>query len=121
MTNARSAARARLQTLLAPEVLDTLERLIDEHIAMELSRLESAAARAASPYATVAEAAEYLRSTKQRVYDLLSAQRLTRHHDGRRVLILWAELEAHLSTGPRSVAHALPRASQRRTESGFGR
>jgi len=49
-----------------------------------------------SPYLTVAEAADYLRAKPQRVYDLLSARRLTRHHDGRRVLVSRAEVEEHL-------------------------
>jgi excisionase family DNA binding protein len=49
-----------------------------------------------SPYFTPAEAAEYLRSDRQRVYDLLSAGRLTRFKDGSRVLVARSELERYL-------------------------
>jgi excisionase family DNA binding protein len=56
----------------------------------------------ASPYLTIPEAAAYARCKRQRIDDLLSARRLTRHKDGRRTLILRVELEAHLArtTGP---------------------
>jgi excisionase family DNA binding protein len=56
----------------------------------------------ASPYLTIPEAAAYARCKRQRIDDLLSARRLTRHKDGRRTLVLRAELEAHLAgtTGP---------------------
>lgn len=49
-----------------------------------------------SPYLTVAEAAVYLRASRQRVYDLLSSRRLARHKDGARVLISRAELDTYL-------------------------
>jgi excisionase family DNA binding protein len=51
---------------------------------------------AVSPYMSVLEAAEYLRCSRQRIYDLLSARRLTRHKDGRRPLILRSELEQYV-------------------------
>jgi excisionase family DNA binding protein len=43
---------------------------------------------------TTAEAAEYLRAKPQRVHDLLSAGRLTRHKEGGRTLVSRAEVEA---------------------------
>jgi excisionase family DNA binding protein len=49
-----------------------------------------------SPFLTVAEAAVYLRASRQRVYDLLSSRRLPRHRDGARVLIRRADLDAYL-------------------------
>lgn len=49
-----------------------------------------------SPYLTVAEAAVYIRASRQRVYDLLSSRRLSRRKDGARVLISRAELDAYL-------------------------
>ena len=66
---------------------------------------------APSPYFTITEAAEYARAKPHRVYDLLSAGRLTRFKDGSRVLVSRAELEAYLS----GVAHQLPTARQSRT------
>lgn len=63
----------------------------------------------ASPYLSVQEAAEHLRAERQRVYDLLSARKLTRYKDGRRVLVSRAELDAYLAgSHPRRVAPALP-------------
>ena len=66
---------------------------------------------APSPYFTITEAAEYARSKPHRIYDLLSAGRLTRFKDGSRVLVSRAELAAHLS----GVAPSLPTTSQSRT------
>jgi excisionase family DNA binding protein len=43
------------------------------------------------------EAAEYLRTTPQAIYDRLSAGKLTRVKDGRRTLIERAEIEWLLS------------------------
>ena len=45
---------------------------------------------------TVPEAAKRLRAKPQRVYDLLSDGRLTRHKDGSRVLVDRRELDAYL-------------------------
>jgi excisionase family DNA binding protein len=49
-------------------------------------------------YLTVAEAAERLRTKRQRVYDLLSDGRLTRFKDGSRVLIRADEIDEYLTT-----------------------
>jgi excisionase family DNA binding protein len=49
-----------------------------------------------SPYLTVPEAAAYARCKRQRIDDLLSSHRLTRYKEGRRTLVLKAELEARL-------------------------
>jgi excisionase family DNA binding protein len=46
-----------------------------------------------SPYLTTREAAELLRCKPQRIHDLLSARRLSRVKEGRRTLVLRAELE----------------------------
>jgi excisionase family DNA binding protein len=50
-----------------------------------------------SPYLTVAQAAEYLQASRQRVYDLLSARRLPKYKDGSRVLIRRDDLDTHLA------------------------
>lgn len=69
-----------------------------EVIAVRVAELlaDRAPAVDVSPYLSVAEAAELLRADRQRVYDLLSSGRLTRHKDGARVLVLRAELAAYL-------------------------
>ena len=70
--------------------------------------LEQLGSASASPYLSVDEAADYLRCKPQRVYDLLSARRLTKLKDGSRVLLLRAELDEHLS----GVARVLPPSRQ---------
>jgi excisionase family DNA binding protein len=70
-----------------------------ETIAMRAAEIALAKLTATreTPYLTVPEAAEYLCAKPQRVYDLLSTGRLTRHKDGTRVLISRVELEGYLS------------------------
>jgi len=62
-------------------------------LAAALRALDSAIA-AASPLMSIPEAADHLRCRRQRIDDLLSARRLTRYKDGRRTLVLRAEVEA---------------------------
>jgi excisionase family DNA binding protein len=70
-----------------------------------------------SAYLTATEAAQLMRSKRQRVYDLLSAGRLTRFKDGRRVLVSRTEIEKYLAVGAHSpIAPALPTVSRRRTD-----
>ncbi len=75
----------------------------------ELDRLaEKLAARLAdklgpstepSPYLSVPEAAAFLRCSRQRVDDLLTARRLQRFKDGRRTLIRRDELQRYVEDG----------------------
>ncbi len=55
---------------------------------------------------TVTETANYIRCGRQRVYDLLSAGRLTRHKDGSRALIERADAlaQSQLETAPLLVS-----------------
>jgi excisionase family DNA binding protein len=86
--------------------LEFPEELVEEIVERVLERLPTA-----SEFLTPTEAAELLRAKPQRVYDLLSSGRLTRHKDGSRVLVSRAEL----------VAHLLPQGSQVRTGAGVAR
>ena len=88
--------RDRLSAVFAPDVLEAIEHLIDERAAELAQTLAVRAMRKRSEYLTVQEAADMIRADRQRVYDLLSSGRLTRHKDGSRVLIRRAELEAYL-------------------------
>ena len=72
--------------LKAAELLERLEGPDDEALAW---------ARAAAEL-TPEEAADYLRCSRQRVYDLLSSRRLTRYRDGSRVLVRRDELDSYL-------------------------
>jgi excisionase family DNA binding protein len=49
-----------------------------------------------SPYLTVAQAAAYLQTSRQRIYDLLSARRLPKYKDGARVLVRRDDLDTYL-------------------------
>ena len=102
---ASSTASLRLE--LPPAAVEAIAARAAELV---LQQLEGAD-RASSPYLNVDEAAEYLRCSKQRIYDLLSARRLTRYKDGSRVLVVREELDS-------LVAPSLP--SRRRSLSGSG-
>ena len=61
----------------------------------------------ASTFLSVREASELLRACRQRIYDLLSDGRLTRHKDGSRVLIRRDEVDRYLrgeTVGPAANA-----------------
>jgi excisionase family DNA binding protein len=96
-----------LSLTLPPEILDAIAERVAELLA---GRFEAPAAT--SPFMTIPEATEYIRaSSRQRVDDLLSSGRLTRHKDGSRTLVSRAELAAYL----------LPNGSRPGTRSGFPR
>lgn len=77
--------------------------------AAEILAARAEPATSASPYVTVPEAAELLRTKRQRVDDLLSQRKLTRVKDGGRTLIARAELEAYLQ----GTSLSRPRADRR--------
>jgi excisionase family DNA binding protein len=56
---------------------------------------------AESPYMSIGEAAQYLRCSRQRIDNLLSARRLTRIKEGRRTLVDRREVEQYLVRAPR--------------------
>jgi excisionase family DNA binding protein len=84
----------RLQFDLPPEALEKIAERVAEILGEGAGKLAAPIDR---PYLNVSEAAEYLRASRQRVYDLLSCGRLRRYKDGSRVLVSRAELEAYLS------------------------
>jgi excisionase family DNA binding protein len=95
-----------------------LEEIAENVLALLLPRLRNHATR--SPYVSVAEAADYLRTSRQRIYDLLSSGRLTRFRDGSRILLSLEEIDLYLAGAPRSsIAPRLPHASQNRSRSGL--
>lgn len=90
---------------LTSEQIDLLARRVAEIV---VARAPSSATNT-SPFLSVREASELLRASRQRVYDLLSDGRLTRHKDGSRVLIRRDEIEQYLSG---------ERVAQKRTQGG---
>jgi excisionase family DNA binding protein len=88
------------RTGIPPEALaEWLRPLVEQLVREELARRPR---ETASPDLSVPEAADYLRCERQRIYDLLSDGRLTRHKDGSRVLVARADLERHLD-GPATM------------------
>jgi excisionase family DNA binding protein len=84
-----------LRLELPADVVDELvERVAERAAALVLEQLRRQSAE--SEFLTPEEAAEVLRSSRQRVYDLLSDGRLERFKDGSRVLVKRADLVAHL-------------------------
>jgi excisionase family DNA binding protein len=81
--------------LLGPHLRAAIEQLVTDEVERRLAAI--ARPEPPSPYMTPAEAATYLRASRQRIYDLLSAGRLTRHRDGSRVLIARDEVETYLT------------------------
>lgn len=84
-----------------------LEAIAERAAVLVLERLGAPRATE-SEFLSVEEAAEILRASKQRVYDLLSDGRLERFKDGARVLVRRADV----------VAHLLPTAPRRRITTG---
>ena len=76
-------------------VPDELIELVAQRAAA-IAAAEQAPAAACSPFLTIPEAAVFARCKRQRIDDLLSAQKLRRYKEGRRTLVLRAELETYL-------------------------
>jgi excisionase family DNA binding protein len=94
---------------LPPQLLEQLVAAVADSLAPRLAdelapRIADELEHRAAPFVTVDEAAEYLRCDRQRIYDLCSSNRLSRHKDGSRVLINRQELEAHLKASGRRTA-----------------
>jgi len=85
---------AGLTLSLPPEALEAIATRAAKLVLERMSGQDQP-----SPYWTVAEAADYLRCSRQRIYDLLSDGRLTRFKDGSRVLVLREELDRYLEGG----------------------
>jgi excisionase family DNA binding protein len=75
-----------------PEVIEAIAERAAEIVLTTLAATNGPT----SPYLTIVEAADYLRCKRQRIDDLLSSGRLTRHKDGTRTLVSRAELDRHL-------------------------
>lgn len=87
---------------LAHALLAELDDAALDQLADALApRIAARTAAPIPPYLTPQEAGEYLRATKQRVYDLVSSGRLKRVRDGGRSLIRRDDLDAYLAGGDR--------------------
>jgi excisionase family DNA binding protein len=80
---------------------DAVEAIVERTAHLVLARLQADQPSTTSPYLSVAEAADFARCSKQRIYDLRSSGRLTRAGDGARGLVRRDELMAYLEGGHR--------------------
>jgi excisionase family DNA binding protein len=78
---------------LSDNELDQLADKLAERLAAKLQPAEP------SPYLSIPEAADYLRCSRHRIDDLLSARRLRRVKEGRRTLIRRDELARYIEDG----------------------
>lgn len=109
----REVAPVILRSELPDEVVEAIAERAAEIV---LARLGNGRAREPE-FLTATEAAELLRCSRQRIYDLCSDGRLTRHKEGSRVLLARAEIVALLRPSrPRPGALAGP--SRPRSRSG---
>jgi excisionase family DNA binding protein len=80
-----------LRIEVPPELVEQIARRAAE-IVLQRQQAEAEQPR----WMTVPKAAAYIDAEPQRIYDLASDGRLTRHKDGSRLLIDRRELDAHI-------------------------
>lgn len=76
---------------------EVIEEIAARAAAIVLAELGEHAGQEPSEFMGVGEAASFLRTDRQRIYDLCSAGELTRYKDGARVLLSRAELVARVT------------------------
>lgn len=81
------------------DLLDWLAAEAAERAAEIAAKRVTAELQAHSPYLTVPEAANYLRCSRQRLYDLTSARVLPVFKDGRKSYFRREDLDAYLAEG----------------------
>lgn len=93
---------------------DVVEEIAERAVEIALTRIGQPSKP--SPYLTVSEAAERLRTEPQRIYDLCSSGRFVRFKDGDRLLLSRDEIDADLARGIRPRFGYLMKLSQIRDE-----
>jgi excisionase family DNA binding protein len=86
-----SGLASALLAELTEDDLDTLARRLAGRLPVPTA--------GASPWLSVAEAAERMRCKPDRVYDLIQLGKLTPRRDGRRVLLRVVDIDAYLEGG----------------------
>ena len=87
-----------LLVAIPASAIEALALRLAEHLKENVT--SAPAAQGASPYLNVAEAADYLRCSEQRIYDLTSARQLPVSKEGTRSLYRREHLDA-LVKGPK--------------------
>lgn len=103
--------RPTLARPMQPELINAIAGPIADAVIAQLKQrmtapTATAPVAARSPWATVEEAATFLRCKPQRVYDLLSSGQLRRHKEGGRVLIKRSDLELRVEAAQRVLTGA---------------
>jgi excisionase family DNA binding protein len=99
---------------IPPELVEAIAKSVAEVLAER-----APAEDGRSPWLTVDETADYLRCSRQRVYDLKSSGRIASAQDGKRPLFHRAVLNAYLTGGDaRAVAAAFPLSVGSRSRNG---
>ena len=81
---------SELAFTIPPALVEAIAQRAAEILAERMSIVQSTGI---SPFMTVPEAAEFLRCSRQRVYNHFSARRLSRLKEGGRTLVARSELE----------------------------
>lgn len=84
-----------LTIMLTPEATAILAENVKVLLLEELNKVWDDRL-SSGPYMNVSEAADYLRCSRQRIHDLLSAGKLDRFKDGSRTLVLRDQLESYV-------------------------
>ena len=87
-------ARSRLEAALAPELVTAIEQLVAERVEQALAEQVPAANGHGSPWLSVAEAAEYLRTSERTVQRLVKRSRVRSSTIGRRRLLHRDDLDS---------------------------
>ena len=82
-----------LRTMFGPELVAALEQLVDERVQAALA---DNGGTASSPWLTVSEAAEYLRTSERTVQRLVKRGRIRTSAVGRRRLLHRDDLDAYM-------------------------
>lgn len=96
-----------LRDVFSAEIVEALERLVDERVR---EALEAGANGDGSPWLTLDEAADYLRVSPRTLERLLEAGRVRTSTVGRRRLVHRDELDAYMRNGDGrgNASHAIP-------------
>ncbi len=88
-----SAHDIQLQTTIPLEALEQLRELVRD----EFTTVTQAASES-HPYLTADQAADYLATSRDRIYELKSKHRIPSYADGRRPLFKRCDLDAYVSS-----------------------
>jgi excisionase family DNA binding protein len=91
-----------LRSLFAPELVEAIERLVDDRIEATLAERENGSS--STPWLTIAEAAEYSRLSERTIERLLGRAKIRSSTIGRRRLLHRDDLDAYLKATAGEVA-----------------